>query len=195
MFLSPWRLISWLLTLIVFGVPLAAAVFVSLALLGDPGTCETEGQPIANSPALAASFQEKWDRLNTTLVLGSEASVTLSEAEVTSRAGQWVADHDVPVSDLVICFSMEGGAASGQVDVPFFPLDVDVLIRGTVDMTGETLQVEIDEIDVGSLPGPVADLVQSFIDDLIDDQEEQLGLDFSYGIAFSAGEATISGHP
>ena len=195
MILSPWRLVSWLLTLIVFGLPLAAAVLFVMAILGNPGTCEAEEQSIAHSPALATSFQEKWDRLNTVLAFGSEASITLSEAEVTSRAEQWVIERDVPVSDLVICFSMEGGAASGQVDVPFFPLDVDVLIRWTVDMTGETLKVEIEDIEVGGLPGPVADLVENFIDDLIDDQEEQLGLDFSYGVAFSDGEATISGQP
>ncbi len=79
--------------------------------------------------------------------------------------------------------------------MPFFPVDVNVLIRGTVDMTGETLEVEIEEIQIGSLPGPLTNLVENFINELIGDQENLLGLDHDYGIAYTDGRATISGTP
>jgi hypothetical protein len=194
MFLS-LRLLSWLFPIIVIGAPLVAVVLFSMAILGSPGSCEDEERPISDTLESAVAFQLKWDRLGDVLDAGQVSTFVFSESEVTSRARLWVDEHDVPVSDLFICFSTEGGAASGQVDVPFFPGDVDVLIRGTVDLRGERPEVQIDEIEVGSLPGPLANLVKSFIDALIDDQEEELGLDHDYGLAFGEGEVTISGQP
>ncbi len=195
MILSPWRVLSWFLAIVAIGLPLAAVVFFFMAIAGDPGTCEAENRPITTSPEQAATFQERWNQLNSVLALGGATSITVSENEMTSRAEAWIEEQDVPVSNLVICFSMEGGAASGQVDVPFFPVDVDVLIRGTVDMTGEKLEVNIEEIKIGSLPGPLTNLVENFINELIDDQENLLGLDHDYGIEFTDGRATINGTP
>ncbi len=194
MFLS-LRLLSWLFPIIVIGAPLVAVVLFSMAILGNPGSCEDEERPISDTLESAVAFQLKWDRLGDALDAGQVSTFVFSESEVTSRARLWVDEHDVPVSDLFICFSTEGGAASGQVDMPFFPGDVDVLIRGTVDLRGERLEVQIDEIEVGSLPGPLANLVKSFINALIDDQEEELGLDHGYGVAFGEGEVTIGGQP
>ena len=194
MFLS-LRLLSWLFPIIVIGAPLVAVVLFLLAILGNPGSCEDEEHPISYSNRAALAFQLKWNRMNDVLDTGQESTFVFSESEVTSRARLWVDEHDVPVSDLYVCFSTEGGAASGQVDVPFIPGDVDMLIRGTVDLRGERPEVQIDEIEVGSLPGPLANLVKGFIDALIDDQEEELGLDHDYGLAFGEGEVTIGGQP
>lgn len=194
MFLS-LRLLSWLFPIIVIGAPLVAVALFLMAILGNPGSCEDEERPISDTLESAVAFQLKWDRLNDTLDAGQVSTFVFSESEVTSRARLWVDERDVPVSDLFVCFSTEGGAASGQVDVPFIPGDVDVLIRGTVNLRGERPEVEIDEIEVGSLPGPLANLVKGFIDALIDDQEEELGLDHDYGVAFGEGEVTIGGQP
>ena len=185
-----------MLALFVIGVPLAAVGLFILAVSGSPGSCENEERPILDTAERAIVFQLKWDRFNDTLDAGQESAVVLSESEVTSRARLWVDEQDVPVSDLLICFSVEGGAASGQVDVPFFPGDVDVLIRGTVDLRGEHPDIEIDELEVGNLPGPLTGLVEGFIEALINDQEEELELpEHDYGITFGEGDITIGGQP
>lgn len=195
MILRPLRLLVWLLPLIVVGAPLAAVALFLLAIIGSPGSCETEGRPISYEPLRAVSFQQKWDQFNATLDAGQLSTVVLDESEATSRTRLWVEEHDVPVSDLFLCFSAEGGSVSGKVDVPFFPGDVDVLIRGTMDLTGEHPEAEIEEIEVGSLPGPLTDLVKGFVDDLIENQTEEIELAHDYGVTFGEGEVTISGQP
>lgn len=185
------------MALFVIGVPLAAVGLFLLAVTGSPGSCEDEARPISDTPELAIAFQLKWNRFNDTLAAGQESTVVLSESELTSRARVWVEARDVPVSDLLICFSVDSGAASGKVDVPFFPGDVDVLIRGTVDLRGEHPDIEIDELEVGTLPGPLTGLVEGFIESLINDQEEELelALEHDYGITFGEGDITIGGQP
>lgn len=177
-------------------MPSAAVGLFFLAVSGGPGSCEDEARPISDALEPAIAFQLKWDRFNDTLDAGQESAIVLSESEVTARARLWVDEHDVPVSDLLICFRIEGGAASGEVDVPFFPGDVDVLIRGTVDLRGEHPNIEIDELEVGNLPGPLTGLVEGFIEALINDQEEELELpEHDYGITFGEGDITIGGQP
>ena len=195
MILSPMRLISWLLALLIIGLPLAAIAFFVLAIVGSPGSCEAEGRPIAAEPSQAVSFQEELDQLKATLDAGQVATVVLDDREVTSRARLWGEEHDLPISDIVVCFSAEGGAASGKIDIPFLPVDVDVLIRGTVNLTGEHPEIAIEEIEVGGLPGPVADRVKVVITSLLEEQTEELELSHNYGVAFEEGEMTISGQP
>lgn len=193
--LRPLRLLAWLLPLIVVGAPLAAVALFLLAITGSPGSCEDEERPISHSEELAASFQETWDQLNATLDAGQVSTVIFDEGEATSRARRWVEEHDVPVSQLFLCFSADGGSASGKVDVPFFPGDIDVVIRGTLDLRGEHPEAVIEEIEVGRLPGPFTSLVKGFVDELIDDQTEGLELHHDYGMTFGEGELTISGQP
>lgn len=183
------------MAVVVVGAPLLAVVLFFMAVVGSPGSCETEDRPISYSPLLAASFQEKWDQLDDTLDAGQESSVVLNEGEATSRAQLWVEEHDVPVSDLLFCFSAEGGSASAKLDVPFFPGDVDVLVRGTMDLTGEHPEAEIEEIEAGGLPGRFTDLVEGFVNGLIEDQTEEITLTHDYNVAFGEGEVAVSGGP
>ncbi len=141
MMLSPLRLISWLLALLIIGLPVAAIAFFVLAITGSPGSCEEEGRPITAEPSQAASFQQDLDQLKAALDAGQAASVVLDDREATSRARLWSDEHDLPISDIVVCFSAEGGAASGKIDIPFLPVDVGVLIRGTVDLTGDHAEI------------------------------------------------------
>lgn len=195
MFLNPFRLISWLLALLIIGVPLTIIAFFLLVLAGSPGSCEAEDRPITYDALRAVSFQEKWGQLDDALNADQLSAAVFDESEATSRARIWADEHDVPVSDLYLCFSPEGGAISGEVDIPFFPGDVDVLIRGTMDLTGERAEFVVEEIEVGRLPGPLTDLVEGFINNLIDDQTEDLELSHDYGLTFGEGEVTVSGQP
>ena len=195
MFLNPFRLISWLLALLIIGVPLTIIAFFRLVLAGSPCSCEAEDRPITYDALRAVSFQEKWGQLDDALNADQLSAAVFDESEATSRARIWADEHDVPVSDLYLCFSPEGGAISGKVDIPFFPGDVDVLIRGTMDLTGERPEFVVEEIEVGRLPGPLTDLVEGFINNLIDDQTEDLELSHDYGLTFGEGEVTVSGQP
>jgi hypothetical protein len=193
--LTPLRLIGSLLALVVIGGPLAALALFLTAVVASPGTCKSGAGPIEPSLQLAVSFQQKWDQLNNTLDAGQVSSVTFTDDEATSRARLWVVEHDLPVSELFVCFAPEGGSASAKVDVPFVPGDVDVLVDGTLILTGDRPEADIQDIEVGGLPGPLADLGESIVDDLIDDQAEKLELDHDYGISFGPGEMTVSGQP
>lgn len=195
MILRPLRLLAWLLGLIVIGTPLAALALFLLATIGSPGSCQSSARPISSSPELAAAFQAKWDQLSNTLNAGQVSTAMFDESEATSRARLWVTEHKVSVTDLFICFSVKGGSASGKVDVPFFPGDVDVLVHGTLDLTGQQPKANIKEIEVGGLPGPLNDLAKRFVDSLIDDQTKKLTLHHDYGLSFADGEVTISGQP
>lgn len=194
--LTPWRIIGTLFGLLVIGIPLLAVLFFFLAITGSPGSCEVEGRPIAGTIQEAGTFQEKWDQLNNALAFGQPSTATFTEGEATGRARLWVEENDVPVSELFLCFSAaDGGQASGKVDVPVIPGDVDVLVMGTVDLTGEHPNADIDEIEVGGLPGRLTSLVEGFINSLIDDQEGKIDLTHDYAATFADGTVTISGQP
>ena len=195
MIFTPLRLISWFLGLLVIGIPLAAIALFVVALTGNPGSCEAEGRPISFQPAKALSFQQKWDQMNTTLDAGSPSTINLDEQEVTSRARLWVDEANVPVSDLFICFTADGGAASGEIDIPFFPGDLDVLVRGTIELRGEHPEFTIEELDMGGLPGLFTDVVKGRVTSLIEDQAEKITLSHDYGLSFDEGVITASGQP
>lgn len=195
MTIHPLRLLALFLLLVVVGVPLAAVVLLILAVTGSPGSCVPDGRAIAISPELAASFQIKWDQLDATLDAGQVSTIVFDDSEVTSRARLWIDEHDLPASDVYICFEEQRGGASGKIDVPFFPGDVDVLIHGTLDLTGDHPKIEIDDIEAGGLPGPLTDLMEGFVTGIVDDESKDLTLDHDYGLAFGDGQATISGQP
>lgn len=184
---------AWLLGLVVVAAPIAAIAFFVLAVAGSPGSCEAEGQAVVFTPGQAGSFQEKWDQFDAAVAAGPGSTVVFSESEVTSRARFWIDEHDVPVSEFLVCINAEGPAASGKVDVPFFPGDIDVLIRGTLDLRGEHPKAVIEEFEIGGLPGPVAEMVEELVEKLIDDQTVQIDLKHDYHATFGEGEVTITG--
>ena len=195
MIFTPLRLITTILGLVVIGLPLAAFAFFLLAIVGSPGACDTQGRTVAFSPEAAGSFQGKWDQLNATLDAGQVSTIVVDESEATSRAQLWIEEHDAPISDLLLCFNTGGGSASAKVDIPFFPGDVDVLVRGTLLLTGERPEAQIDDIEMGGLPGFLTDIAERFVNRVIDDQTEDIILTHDYGLAFGEGAATISGQP
>ncbi len=192
---QPIRLIATLLGIVVIGAPIVAVGLFIVAVAGDPGTCEAETRPIVLSDSAAASYQTAWDGFQATLDSGQAAAVTFNETEVSSRAQQWLDERDSPITELRICFTDGGAGASAKLDVPFMPGDVDVLVRGTLILTGGQAEIDIDELEVGRLPGPLNDPLQSFVDDVIADQTIDLKLERDYQLAFSEGSVTVSGQP
>ena len=193
--LIPFRLISTLLGILVLATPVVAVTLFFFAIAGSPGACGDETRPITTSDELASLFQDKWDALDATLDAGQPASVTFTESEVTSRADAWLSGQDAPIDDVLICFEDDTASASAKIDIPLVPGNIDVLVSGTLILTGEVVQIQIDEIEVGGLPSPLTDLVEDFIDDIFEDQTEELVLGHTYTLVFTEGEVTVSGLP
>ena len=193
--LIPFRLISTLLGILVLATPVAAVALFFFAIAGSPGACGDETRPITTSDELASLFQDKWDGLDAALDAGQPASITFTESEVTSRAAAWLSEQDAPIDDVLICFDDDTASASAKIDIPFVPGDVDVLASGTLILTGDVVQVQVEEIEVGGLPSPLTDLVEDFIDNIFEDQTEDLVLEHTYTLAFTEGAVTVSGLP
>ncbi len=189
------RLVAWLLGFIALAAPIAALVLFIIAVAGSPGSCEDQARPVPISDELAASFQTKWDQFNDALAGGQISTIMVTDGEATSRARQWVEEHDLPVADLLVCFNVDGGSASGKLDIPFFWGDVDVLVRGKMTLLGEHPAAVIEEIELGGLPGMLTSPVEDLVSEMIDDETAKIALGHDYGVSFGAGEATISGQP
>ena len=192
---NPIRLIAALLGILVLATPIAAVVFFFVAIAGSPGNCGGDEKTITTSLSLAAAYEEKWDSLEAALDAGQTSSVTFSESEVTSRASVWLQEQDAPIDDVMICFGEGTAATSAKIDIPFVPGDIDVLARGSLILTGTVADSELTDLEVGGLPGPLTDLVEDFINNVIEDQTEDLDLDHSYTLVFTEGQVTISGVP
>ncbi len=192
---NPFRLFTALIGILVLATPIAAVAFFFVAIAGSPGTCEDEDRPITTSLQLAADFQDKWEGMEASLLAGQPATETFTESEVTSRADLWLSEHDAPIDEIQICFGDGTASASAKIDIPFVPGDIDVLARGTLNLTGTFANVDVDDLKVGGLPGPLTDLVENFINKVIEGQTEDLELDHTYILLFTEGEVTISGVP
>ena len=193
--LNPFRLTATLLGFLMLAAPIAAVAFFFVAIAGSPGTCEDEDRPIATSTQLAGLFQEKWDTLEAALDAGRPASATFTESEVTSSADLWLEKNDAPIDDILICFRDGTASASAKIDIPFVPGDIDVLVSGTLILTGDLADADVDKIEVGGLPDLLTELVENFIDDIVEDQTDDLELDHGYTLLFTEGEVTVSGLP
>jgi hypothetical protein len=193
--LNPFRILATLLGFLVLATPIAAVAFFFVAIAGSPGTCEDPERPIESSIEQAAAFDIKWNALNAALDAGQPSSATFTEGEVTSAAEIWLATEDAPIANLRICFQVGVARASGKIDIPFVPGDVDVLAEGTLFLTDEFADAHVDKLEVGGLLGPLNDLVENMVNRVINDQTEKLPLQHDYAIAFSEGEVTVSGTP
>jgi hypothetical protein len=189
------RLLVWVLPLLIIAVPAAAFGLFVVAVTGSPGACDTKGRTIAATSSEAVSFQAKWDQLNAELDAGRPATAIFTEGESTAYSRLWVEEHDIPVDDLLLCFNNEGASASGKVDVPFFPGDVDVLVEGTVVLTGETPEIDLTHYEVGGLPGGLADQVDTFINRLAEDELAEILLAHDYAMSFADGTMTVTAAP
>lgn len=179
----------------VFGVSLIfAVVMVLLAFMGSAGVCGGSERLVSASPELAASFQRKWDAFNATLDGRQPATVSLTEGEVTSRGRQFLDESNAPVEDLKVCLNEGEGEGSARIDLPIVG-DAEVRVRGTMTFVGIRPRVVIHEIDVGSIPGPIADLARAAVRAIINDQLNKLELKHRYSLEVHPEIATLRGEP
>ncbi len=175
-------------------IVIAAVIFVGanviLALSGGPGPCTPGGGPITVNAANAQSFGDKWMTLSDTLDTGSPASANFNESEVSSFVDREVGS---PFSDPRICIHDSFGEGTATLDI--LGLSVKIKVTGNVDLSGEHPVAEIDDIEVGNVPGFITDFIEDFITDFITDETNKVDLDHTYTPALTEGEAQIDGVP
>jgi hypothetical protein len=185
--------ISGFLVIFIFGVGLAAV----LMLTGKPGVCDNPplrvGRDLDPVPSaeLAAQLDARWDQFSAD-IKNQQAVFQATESEVTSRARQYVEDEDVPVDDVFVYYCDDGkGQLAGRVDVA--GVGANFVATGTLVLGGEKPVVEIDSVDVGNMPGFVADAV---LDLLLDADARRLELDENLvDFSIADGLAELTGGP
>lgn len=140
-------------------VVIAVVIAIALVFVGDPTPCVSRSS-VASAAAVQAA-QAKWDGFK---AAGGGAAVQFNEQEVTSRGVAYIQERDVPIRGLQVYFCPDGKAeAKGQVRV--LGRDVNVLIRGWLDVSGGRNVVMIDSVKAGSLPSFVG---TSIVNQVID---------------------------
>jgi hypothetical protein len=187
------RVISGIILLLILLLGIFAVVVGSLAATGGPSPCTPGGGPITVDAGNSAAFQQKWDAMDLTLDGGTPASATFNESEISSRANTYLDEHDVGFSEPRVC--IYDGEGEGTATFSFLGIDVKVSVRGTMDLTGDHPDADIDEMEVGNVPGfllaPIEGAVNSAIDSALDD----IDLDHTYGLELTPGQAGVSGTP
>jgi len=178
---------------------IAAVIFVGvnviLAFSGGPGPCTPGGGPITINAANADGFQQKWDGFDAVLDGASPSSASFDESEVTSRADQYFRDEtDVDFVDVRICIHDGFGVATAKLEA-ILGLDTEVKVTGTVDLTGDTPVAQIDDIEIGNVPGFITNAIEGFVEDAVDEALEDIDLSHIYTPTLTEGNAQIDGVP
>jgi hypothetical protein len=180
--------LSLVLLVVIFGATTAV-----LMATGGPEACEPGGGPITVSQANSDAFQQKWDEFDRTIDGGGSATVTFSESEIASRAESWANEEDAPFENVQACLHNGSGEASGKLSV--LGIDVEFLIKGTLDLSGDEPEAEIDDIEVGNVPGFMMAPVEAIVDRAIDEALKDLEIEHDYTLELRDGEVEISGSP
>ncbi len=182
-------------SIIILAVALGGVLGV-LAISSGPEDCTPGGGPIVVSDALSGAFQEKWGAFETTLDSGSPASVTFNESEVTSRAVFWIKDAGGPdFDDGQICIHDGYAEATGTLR-SWGIFEIKFKLRGTVELTGNRLLTDIEDIDIGSVPEPLHLWFEGQMEDPIEEGLDNLGLEpHTYTVILTEGFATVEGQP
>jgi hypothetical protein len=159
-----------------------------LIFTGSPSACVDRVVPI--SRAESESLKREWDAF-AAQSRRAQATITISEAQATSRGVEYIEEKDVPVEDLQVYFCPAGyGEASGKIKV--LGLTTKVVVRGTLDLSGDKPRIQIDSVRAGNLPSAVAKPAVDLILDTgnfrtLDIDEHLLRIEYGDGIARVTG--------
>ncbi len=174
---------------------IVAGISVVLAFSGGPGPCTPGGGPISVTVANAATFQEKWNSFDEILDAGSPSSVTFNESEVSSRADQYITrETDVDFEDIRVCIHDGYGEGTAKLNA-ILGLSTEVRVKGSLDLTGDSPVAQIDDIEIGNVPGFITGTVEGLVEDAIDEALEDINLKHTYTPVLSEGQAQIDGQP
>ncbi|MBI2913203.1 MAG: hypothetical protein HYY03_04725 [Chloroflexi bacterium] len=192
---SPLGIVVGVVSALVLIVIVFVIVVGALAFTGGPGDCTPGGGPIELSAANSDTFRQKWDGLDATLDGGSPASATLTESEVASRADRYLTvERDTDFSDVLVCIHAGFGEGTAKVS-GFLGLDVRAKVKGNVDLSGPHPVAQIDDIEVGNVPGFLVEPFENLVENAIDEALDGVNLKHTYAPTLSEGQAQINGTP
>ncbi len=167
------------------------ALSVFLIVTGSPSTCAEPGWSVFPDPLLATQLDARWSVFSDQAKAGP-ATIEVSEAEATARGRRYLDEKDVPVDNLNVYFCGDGkGQLAGKVGA--LGIGVKFVVTGHLDVSGEKPVVELDSVDLGNMPGFVADAVLHV---LLNDQARTLEIDDHLtATEISQGKIVISGGP
>jgi hypothetical protein len=195
--LSPLRTAIGIIFTLVVAVIIFAAVNTILAFSNGPGQCTPGGGPITVNAANAEKFDQKWDDFDADLDGGSPSSVTFNESELSSRANRYFTEEqDLDFRDVRVCIHDGYGEATGTLDA-ILGLEVEIKLKGTMDLTGNAPQTEIDDIEFGKVPGWFVDVADAIFgaENDIDLALEDIELKHTYTPTLTEGQVQIDGVP
>lgn len=194
---SPLRTAIVIISTLVGGVVIFGMVMSVLAFSNGPGQCTPGGGPITIDDANADRFDQVWDGMDAALDSGSPASITLSESEISSRANRYFTEESaLDLRDVRVCIHDGYGEATGTLDA-ILGLQVEVKLKGNVDLTGDAPQTDIDDIGFGRVPGWLIDFTDAIfgVESDIDEALEDITLKHTYTPTLSEGQVQIDGVP
>jgi hypothetical protein len=145
-----------LFSLIALGL-IAAVPVSALVFLVSPDACVDRSVPV--SLAESESVQEIIERVRAGDI---PDQVTLTESELTSRLADVLAENDVGVDNVQVYLCPQG-YAEVTGNVARYGVNVDVLVRGDVEVAGDELLVRVLDTEVGGLPGGLSGKVANGI--------------------------------
>ena len=129
--------------------------------------------------------------------MGSPSSITLTESEMSSRADRYFADDESLdfIQDVRVCIHDGFAEATGTLNA--IGLEVEVKFEGTMNLTGDTPKLQIDDIDMGKVPGWPVDLTDAILsaEGDVNKAFEDIKLRHTYTATLMEGEARIDGVP
>lgn len=194
---SPLRTAIWTISTLVVAVVIFGLVMTVLAFSNGPGQCTPGGGPITVSAANAEKFDQKWDDLDAVLDGGSPSSVTFNESELSSRADEYFREEQaLDFRDIRVCIHDGYGEVTGALDA-ILGLQVEIKLKGTMDLTGDAPKTEIDDIEFGRVPGWFVDTTDAIFgaEDDIDEALEDIELKHTYTPTLTEGQVRIDGVP
>ncbi len=194
---SPWGIAIGITTTIFVAVVIFAAVNTILAFSNGPGQCTPGGGPITVNAANAEKFDQKWDDFDAALDSGSPSSVTFNESEISSRADRYFTEEqDLDFRDVRVCIHDGYGEATGTLDA-ILGLQVEIKLKGTMDLTGDAPQTEIDDMEFGKVPGWLVDTADTIYgaENDIDLALEDIELKHTYTPTLTEGQVQIDRVP
>jgi hypothetical protein len=157
------RLAALVIPGFLFFALVGVAVGGYLAFTGAPQPCvDRDSEP---APGAGRTLADNWRNLANVLAGNQDVELVITEDEASAYGAEYLEDRDVPVEDFRLYFC-PGGYAEATGKVGILGLNSDVLMRGTLDVSGGESRVDIDAVRAGRIPDfivrPVVDL---FVDE------------------------------
>ena len=132
------------------GLGLGAAIVGGVLIFtGSPSPCSD--RVVEVSSAASQQLRADWAAFEDQAASGS-AQITFTETGVTSRGVEYIDEKDIPLEDLQVRFCPDGlGEATGTIKTP--GPDIKVLLRGTLDLSGDKPRIDVQTIKAGNFPG------------------------------------------